>query len=184
MTTRLVTGFTRSRVVWLERTFPIRGEVTVTEKTDLNDAIRVCKALRSRQRLETLLGLQNGKTLTDIADDLNKSYGSVQGYAEELEKAALVENASGSRKLTPVGEFVLANLSSMDRKIKREKVNMALSEIEEISTKYALAELPDEEIQTLLDNINPDQVREWAEPSKYIDVDADIEDELPYSIDE
>lgn len=81
------------------------------------------------------------------------AYGTIHAYAQDLEDALLIENTTGTRTLTPIGRLVLNRVSRLDKDIKYMKITLAEQAFREITSKYDLGQLPEEERRTLFNAI-------------------------------
>lgn len=110
----------------------------------------VANALKKEERLETLQLLQEGYTLSEIADELEMSFAGVQSYAEDLEDAHLVKEVEGTRTITQLGEIVLERFLEIEEELQAQQKDMIKSSLAqdlEEAREYGITE---DEIKELL----------------------------------
>lgn len=112
----------------------------------------IYNALKNEQRIQTLRLVDEGGSLTEIADELNMSNSGVHSYLSDLEEVYLIESKNRTRQITEVGKVVLEFTDELAVEVNEAQKEMVSRAIQNTAQNYGFAsDLSDEELRDILE---------------------------------
>lgn len=98
----------------------------------------IYNALKNENRIQALNMVDEGLTLSEIADDLEMSYSGVHSYLVDMEEAHLVKEEGGSRGITEAGRVALDATKSFDQEMEPVLQEMWKQQVEKDSEEFGM----------------------------------------------
>lgn len=105
---------------------------------------RLFSGIAHRNRVVMLLGIREGRSMQDVADDLGVTRGGLQDHVERMIEAELIyrpEEGSRTYDLTPFGAY-LADLIDADSTMLQEAFALLEQYEAAVEEEFAAADLP------------------------------------------